>query len=362
MKYYVVAGEASGDLHAANLIKRIKERDTGAQFRAWGGDLMQQQGVEIVKHYRELAFMGFIEVTMNLRTILNNISYCKQDILAYKPDAIILVDYPGFNLRIAEWAKKQGIKVIYYISPQIWAWKQSRVHQIKRDVDLMLVILPFEEEFYQRFNYKVHFVGHPLLDAIAERPLPNRPEKLYIALLPGSRNQEIEKMLPIMLSAMHYFPQFDFVVAGAPGQTEAFYTPLLKDTGARLVSGKTYDVITNATAAMVTSGTATLETALLGTPQVVCYKGSWVSYQLAKQLIKVKYIALVNLILDRPAVKELIQNELTTHNLQKELDAIILNEENRKRMLTDYDELKEKLGGIGASARAAGIIVDYLNK
>jgi lipid-A-disaccharide synthase len=362
MKYYVVAGEASGDLHAANLIKRIKEKDTQAQFRSWGGDLMQQQGAEIVKHYRELAFMGFIEVTMNLRTILNNISYCKQDILAYKPDAIILVDYPGFNLRIAEWAKKQGIKVIYYISPQIWAWKQSRVHQIKRDVDLMLVILPFEEEFYQRFNYKVHFVGHPLLDAIAERPLPNRPEKLYIALLPGSRNQEIEKMLPIMLSAMHYFPQFDFVVAGAPGQTEAFYTPLLKDTGARLVSGKTYDVITNATAAMVTSGTATLETALLGTPQVVCYKGSWVSYQLAKQLIKVKYIALVNLILDRPAVKELIQNELTTHNLQKELDAIILNEENRKRMLTDYDELKEKLGGIGASARAAGIIVDYLNK
>lgn len=362
MKYYVVAGEASGDLHAANLIKRIKEKDTQAQFRAWGGDLMQQQGAEIVKHYRELAFMGFIEVTMNLRTILNNISYCKQDILAYKPDAIILVDYPGFNLRIAEWAKKQGIKVIYYISPQIWAWKQSRVHQIKRDVDLMLVILPFEEEFYQRFNYKVHFVGHPLLDAIAERPLPNRPEKPYIALLPGSRKQEIEKMLPIMLSAMHYFPQFDFVVAGAPGQTEAFYAPLLKSTGARLVSGKTYDVITNATAAMVTSGTATLETALLGTPQVVCYKGSWVSYQLAKQLIKVKYIALVNLILDRPAVKELIQNELTTHNLQKELDAVILNEENRNRMLADYDELKEKLGGIGASARAAGIIVDYLNK
>jgi lipid-A-disaccharide synthase len=362
MKYYVVAGEASGDLHAANLIKRIKERDTGAQFRAWGGDLMQQQGAEIIKHYRELAFMGFIEVTMNLRTILNNISYCKQDILAYKPDAIILVDYPGFNLRIADWAKKQGIKVIYYISPQIWAWKQSRVHQIKRDVDLMLVILPFEEEFYQRFNYKVHFVGHPLLDAIAERPLPNRPEKPYIALLPGSRKQEIEKMLPIMLSTMPYFPQFDFVVAGAPGQTEAFYTPLLKGTGARLVSGKTYDVITNATAAMVTSGTATLETALLGTPQVVCYKGSWVSYQLAKQLIKVKYIALVNLILDRPAVKELIQNELTTHNLQKELDAIILNKENRNRMLADYDELKEKLGGIGASARAAGIIVDYLNK
>lgn len=362
MKYYVVAGEASGDLHAANLIKRIKEHDIAAQFRAWGGDLMQQQGAEIIKHYRELAFMGFIEVTMNLRTILNNISYCKQDILAYKPDAIILVDYPGFNLRIAEWAKKQGIKVIYYISPQIWAWKQSRVHQIKRDVDLMLVILPFEEEFYRRFNYKVHFVGHPLLDAIAERPLPNRPEKPYIALLPGSRKQEIEKMLPIMLSAKHYFPQFDFVVAGAPGQTEAFYTPLLKDTGARLVSGKTYDVITNATAAMVTSGTATLETALLGTPQVVCYKGSWVSYQLAKQLIKVKYIALVNLILDRPAVKELIQNELTTHNLQKELDAIILNEENRNRMLADYDELKQKLGGIGASARAAGIIVDYLNK
>lgn len=362
MKYYVVAGEASGDLHAANLIKRIKEKDGSAQFRAWGGDLMQQQGAEIIKHYRELAFMGFIEVTMNLRTILNNISFCKQDIQAWKPDAIILVDYPGFNLRIAEWAKQQGIRVIYYISPQIWAWKQSRVHQIKRCVDLMLVILPFEEEFYQRFNYKVHFVGHPLLDAIAERPLPNRPAKPYIALLPGSRKQEIEKMLPIMLSVMPYFPQFDFVVAGAPGQTEEFYTPLLANTGARLVTGKTYDVITNATAAIVTSGTATLETALLGTPQVVCYKGSWVSYQLAKRLIKVKYIALVNLILNRPAVKELIQEELTTDNLQKELDAIILNDNNRKRILADYDELKEKLGGVGASARAAGIIVDYLYK
>jgi lipid-A-disaccharide synthase len=361
MKYYVIAGEASGDLHASNLIKHIKLADTGAQFRAWGGDLMRKQGAEIVKDYRELAFMGFIEVTMNLRTILNNISFCKQDILAYKPDAIILVDYPGFNLRIAKWAKKQGIKVIYYISPQIWAWKQSRVHQIKRDVDLMLAILPFEEEFYHRFDYKVHFVGHPLLDAIAERPLPNRPEKPYIAVLPGSRKQEIEKMLPIMLSAMPYFPQFDFVVAGAPGQTPEFYKPLLEKTGARLVTGKTYDVITNATAAMVTSGTATLETALLGTPQVVCYKGSSISYLIAKQLIKVKYIALVNLILDRPAVKELIQDELTTHNLQKELDAIIINEENRNRMLADYDELKQKLGGTGASARAAGIIIDYLN-
>lgn len=362
MKYYIIAGEASGDLHAANLIKQLKVIDPQAHFRAWGGDLMQVQGADVVKHYRDLAFMGFIEVAANLKTIMGNINWCKQDILQHHPDAIILVDYPGFNLRIAKWAKQQGIKVIYYISPQVWAWKQSRVEIIKRCVDLMLVILPFEKDFYNRFNYNVHFVGHPLLDAIENKPVGPKTDKPYIALLPGSRKQEITKMLPIMLSVMPYFPQFNFVVAGAPSQPESLYTPLLKGTGAKFVQGNTYTVLQNASAALVTSGTATLETALFNVPEVVCYKGSWVSYQIGKRLVKVKFISLVNLILDKPAVTELIQGNLTTHNLQKELDNIILNEAKRKKLLADYKELKEKLGGEGASARAAGILFDYLKQ
>jgi lipid-A-disaccharide synthase len=362
MKYYIIAGEASGDLHAANLIKEIKQESPEARFRAWGGPLMQAQGADVVKNYADLAFMGFVEVVANLPTILNNIKFCKQDITAYKPDAIVLVDYPGFNLRIAKWAKEQGYEVIYYISPQIWAWKQSRVHAIKKTVDLMLVILPFEEEFYKRFDYPVTFVGHPLLDAIEQKTYTTQAGKPYIALLPGSRKQEIEKMLPIMLSAMPYFPQFDFVVAGAPSLPESFYTPILKNSGAKIISGKTYSIIAGAQAALVTSGTATLETALLNTPEVVCYKGSWVSYQLAKRLIKVKYIALVNLILDRPVVKELIQEELNAHNLQKELDYILLDTTNRQRMLNDYAELKQKLGGPGASKRAAQTILNFLSR
>lgn len=361
MKYYIIAGEASGDLHAANLIKEIKQRDTQAVFRVWGGDMMQQQGATIVKHYRDLAFMGFLEVVQNLGTILNNIKFCKQDILAYKPDALVLVDYPGFNLRIAKWAKAQGIKVIYYISPQLWAWKESRVEIVKHCVDLMLVILPFEEDFYKSHNYKVHFVGHPLLDAIGSGEWRVASgDKPTIALLPGSRKQEISKMLPIMLSVVPHFPQYNFVVAGAPSQPTSFYQNILGNSKVKVVSGQTYNVLANAHAALVTSGTATLETALFNIPQVVCYKGSWASYQLAKRLIKVKYISLVNLILDKTAVIELIQNELTKDNLIKELTTIVSESAVRQNMLADFLALKEKLGGIGASGRAAGTIVDFM--
>jgi len=377
MKYYIIAGEASGDLHAANLIKAIKQRNAQAEFRAWGGDMMQQQGAQVVKHYRDLAFMGFLEVVQNLGTILSNIKFCKQDILAYRPDALILVDYPGFNLRIAKWAKQQGIKVIYYISPQLWAWNEARVESIKRSVDLMLVILPFEEEFYQKHNYKVHFVGHPLLDAIEERGVrseegleSNAENKLgtgnrqlaTILLLPGSRKQEISKMLPIMLSVVKHFPQYQFIVAGAPSQPTDFYQNIIGANNVKVISGQTYNLLANAHAALVTSGTATLETALFNVPQVVCYKGSWASYQLAKRLIKVKYISLVNLILDKPAVIELIQDELTEENLVKELKNIVAESAIRQAMLADFIALKTKLGGIGASARAAGTIIDFMKK
>lgn len=363
MKYYIIAGEASGDLHASNLIKQLNKVDNQAQIRAWGGDLMQAQGADIVKHYRDLAFMGFTEVVANLGTILNNIKFCKADILDYKPDAIILVDYPGFNLRIAKWAKSQGIKVIYYISPQVWAWKQGRVHSIKRIVDLMLVILPFEEAFYQQFNYKVHFVGHPLLDAIQDTAQLKSEDTSHktIALLPGSRKQEIEKMLPIMLSIVPHFPQYHFVIAGAPAQPALLYQKYITSNNVTLVQGQTYKVLANAKAALVTSGTATLETALFGVPEVVCYKGSPISYFIGRMVVKVNFIALVNLILNRAAVKELIQGELTTANLIAELKAITDNTVQQQRIAADYAELQQKLGGPGASARAAGIIFDYLN-
>lgn len=365
MNYYIIAGEASGDLHASNLIKELKVLDVNAQFRCWGGDLMKEQGAHLVKHYRELAFMGFTEVLMNLRKILKNIDFCKKDILEHKPDALILVDYPGFNLRIAEFAKAAGIKVFYYISPQIWAWKQSRVHKIKRVVDKMFVILPFEKEFYKRFDYNTDFVGHPLLDAVAN--YSNQPNSLsvttdkpIIALLPGSRKQEIAIMLPLMLSMRKYYSKYQFVIAGAPSQTQEFYQTFIADSDVKIVFNQTYQLLQKAHAAIVTSGTATLETALFGVPEVVCYKGGAISFAIAKQLVKVKFISLVNLIMDKEIVKELIQNELNESNLKIELDKL-LNPENRNRILKDYAELIEKLSGSGASKKTAGLMIDYLN-
>jgi lipid-A-disaccharide synthase len=364
MNYYIISGEASGDLHASNLMKELKMLDSSAKFRCWGGDLMKEQGAELVKHYRDLAFMGFTEVIMNIRTIFKNIDFCKKDILDNKPDVLILVDYPGFNLRIAEFAKAQGIKVFYYISPQIWAWKQSRVHKIKKVVDKMFVILPFEKEFYQRFDYSVDFVGHPLLDAVAnyssqKNALPIDSVKPVIAILPGSRKQEISTMLPLMLSMKDKYPDYQFIIAGAPSQTKEYYQTFIKDSGVPIVFGQTYQLLQKSYAALVTSGTATLETALFGIPEVVCYKAGSISYAIAKQLVKVKYISLVNLIMDKEIVKELIQNELNETNLKIELDKL-LNANTRTKMLYDYSELKEKLGGAGASKKAAELMFGYL--
>jgi lipid-A-disaccharide synthase len=365
MKYYIIAGEASGDLHGSNLMKALKQKDPNAEFRFWGGDLMTAQGGTLVKHYRDLAFMGFLEVAMNLRTILNNIKFCKEDIKNNRPDVLILVDYPGFNLRIAKFAKELGIKVIYYISPQLWAWKEGRVEIIKKNVDEMMVILPFEEDFYKKHGVHSHFVGHPLLDAIstlqdisvenfkAENGLN---EKEIIALLPGSRKQEVEKMLEIMLSVRPYFKEYQFVIAGAPSLPKEFYQSYVDDN-VHFVSNKTYDLLRCSKAALVTSGTATLETALLNIPEVVCYRGSKVSYAIAKRLVKnIKYISLVNLIMDREVVKELIQNDLNTKNLVEEVKKL-LEGEKRAQLLKDYELLRDKLGGSGASDNAAEVIL-----
>jgi lipid-A-disaccharide synthase len=365
MNYYIIAGEASGDLHASNLMKELKVLDATAQFRCWGGDLMKAQGADLVKHYRDLAFMGFTEVLMNLPTILNNIKFCKKDILTHKPDVLILIDYPGFNLRISEFAKDNGIKVFYYISPQIWAWKQSRVHKIKKVVDKMFVILPFEKEFYQRFNYNVDFVGHPLLDAVENyarqiNSLSIQTNKPIIALLPGSRKQEITSMLPIMLSMVKHYKNYQFVIAAAPSQNKEFYQIFIGNSDVQLVFGETYQLLQKSEAALVTSGTATLETALFGIPEVVCYKGGAISYAIAKQLVKVKYISLVNLIMDEEIVKELIQNQLNENNLKVELDKL-LNPQTRIKMLAHYSKLKMKLGGAGASKKTAELMIDYLN-
>jgi lipid-A-disaccharide synthase len=367
MKYYIIAGEASGDLHASNLMKAIQKKDPAAEFRFWGGDLMQAVGGTLVKHYRELAFMGFIEVVMNLRTIARNITLCKKDISEFNPDKLIFIDYPGFNFRIMKWAKKLKYDTHYYISPQIWAWKESRIKAIKRDVNQMYVILPFEKDFYeQKHNFPVHFVGHPLLDAIANRIQVNEVEfraehklsdKPIIALLPGSRQQEIKKMLSIMLSLVDDFKDYQFVIAGAPSQDYSFYTQFIKTKNISFISNETYDLLSLSTAALVTSGTATLETALFKVPQVVCYKGSNISYQIAKRIINLEYISLVNLIMDREVVKELIQDEFNTKCLKFELEHI-LESSSRAQMFNDYFELEQKLGGSGASDATAALIVN----
>lgn len=376
MKYYIISGEASGDLHGSNLIKELKKRDAEADIRCWGGDKMEAAGATLVKHYKELAFMGFLEVIKNLGTILKNISFCKEDILQYKPTALILIDYPGFNLRIAKWAKEQGIPVIYYISPQVWAWKENRVKLIKNCVDKMLVILPFEKEFYKKWNYEVEYVGHPLLEVVdrflltvdrAGHLTTNNEQQTtndFIALLPGSRQQEILKKLPVMLEVAKYFPDYQFVVAKAPGLDESFYAELLKPyKNVSSVVNKTYDLLVRSKAALVTSGTATLETALFAVPEVICYKGSAFSYQIAKRLIKIKFIGLVNLIMDKEVVKELIQDELTVENLTYELKLLLTNEVKQQQLKEDYAALKKLLSRGGhASANAAESIYTYLNK
>ena len=366
MKYYIIAGEASGDLHGSNLMKALYQEDANAEIRFWGGDLMQNTGGTLVKHYRELAFMGFAEVILNLKTILNNIKICKADIEKFNPDVIIFIDYPGFNMRIAKWAKEKGIKTHYYISPQIWAWKESRIKDIKRDFDKLYVILPFEKDFYEKkHHFPVEFVGHPLIDAIHNRTTTDSvsfrtenhlDDKPIIAILPGSRKQEISKMLTLMLSVVEDFPDYQFVIAGAPSQEYSFYEQFLKGKNIKFVANKTYDLLANAHAALVTSGTATLETALFKVPEVVCYKGSWVSYQIAKRIITLKYISLVNLIMDEEVVAELIQDDCNPKRIKAELTKI-LNESHRVSLLKKYEDLEQKLGGIGASEKTAKLIV-----
>lgn len=370
MKYYVIAGEASGDLHAANLMEEIKRKDPKAEFRAWGGDLMKKQGATLVKHYRHTAFMGFAEVAANLPKVLGNIRQCKADLLAFHPDVLILVDYPGFNLRIAKFAHKRNIKVCYYISPQVWAWKQHRVFEIKRYVDKMLVILPFEEPFYKEYGVNVAFVGHPLLDELAKLHTSQRhgfivrnnlsEKREIIALLPGSRKQEVERMLGVMLKVIPHFPQYQFVIAGVPSLDKNLYLKKMGDTDVRLVINQTYELLQNSSAALVTSGTATLETALLSVPEVVCYKASKGSYLIAKNLVKVNYISLVNLIMEKEVVKELIQDDLTEENLVKELELLLNNPKKQRQLLDDLVTLRDRLGNSGASRKAAEIILNTM--
>ncbi len=372
MKIYVIAGEASGDLHAADLIRELKKIIPALEVRAWGGDLMKQEGADIVKHYRDLAFMGFTEVIMNLRTILGNIDFCKKDILNFKPDAVILVDYPGFNLRIAAFAHEKGLPVYYYISPQVWAWKSSRVKKIRQMVKKMFVILPFETSFYKKFDYNVEYVGHPLPDVIArkKKSFSGRSEFLLksglseqpiIALLPGSRRQEIESMLPLMLSVRKEFPSYQFVVAAAPSQPESFYHELAHAKDFSVISGSTYELLHHSEAALVTSGTATLETALMNVPQVVCYKGGRISYMIAKSLVKIRFISLVNLIMDKEVVKELIQNDLTPASITAELKKI-LEPVNRARIFSEYKILQDMLNAGGAAEKTALLIAADLKK
>jgi len=370
MKYYIIAGEASGDLHGSNLMKALKKVDSNANFKFWGGDLMQQVDNGLVKHYKDLAFMGFLEVLLNIRTIFKNLLFCKKDIEKYNPDVIIFIDYPGFNLRIAKWAKERKYKTHYYISPQIWAWKESRIKAIKHDIDRMYVILPFEKYFYKKkHNYPVEFVGHPLIDAIADRHqidesefrIENQlSEKPIIAILPGSRKQEIKKMLSVMLSVVKEYDNYQFVIAGAPSQDREFYNQFIKNKNVNFVSNKTYDLLSVSTAALVTSGTATLETALFKVPQVVCYKGSWLSYQIGKRLVNLDFISLVNLIMGKEVVTELIQNNFNTKRLKQEVDIILDNYE-RTKFFINYYELEKNLGGKGASDKVAILIYDSIN-
>lgn len=372
MKYYIIAGEASGDLHGSNLIKGLQKVDSEVEIYAWGGDLMsQQKGVTLRKHYRDLAFMGFVEVVKNIRTILRNIQFCKKDIMAFKPDVIIFIDYPGFNLRIAKWAKKKGFKTFYYISPQIWAWHTSRVHGIKASIDKMFCILPFEKDFYQSYQFDVDYVGHPLLDVTQNIAVDEHfrrdnelGDKPIISILCGSRYQEVTAMLPTMLSVVSSFPEYQFVVAGANSIASSVYEDILKQSptaqqfGIKIIKNKTYQLLKHSQAALVKSGTSTLETALIGVPQVVCYKGSPISFAIAKRVVKVKYISLVNLIMDKLIVKELIQDDFNTENLKLELQNALNNQENIRK---EYDILRGVLGNAGASDKAAELMYQYLD-
>lgn len=371
MNYFLIAGEASGDLHGSNLIHGLKLADPDAKFRGWGGDLMAAEGMELNRHYRTTAFMGIWEVLKNLRTVFRNLKQCQQEVLAWKPDVVIFIDYPGFNLRMARFAKEAGFRTFYYISPKIWAWKASRVEIIKKYIDEMFIIFPFEKEFYARYNYhKVHFEGNPLIDAIDEKRagLPSRAdflqknqlsEKPVVALLCGSRKQEISLILPEMLEAARAFPDRQFVIAGAPSIDESYYQQFLGGVDTKVVMQQTYGLLQHAEAAVVTSGTATLETALFEVPQVVCYKTSSISYHVGIHFLKIPYFSLVNIIMGREVVKEILQFKLASE-IEQELRKILTDSRYKEEMLTNYRKLKEISGGAGASRRVAEKMVDCL--
>ncbi len=363
MKYYIIAGEASGDLHGSNLIKEIKKLDGNSSFRCWGGNLMQKETNNLAKHHKDYSFMGFFEVFLNLFTVIKNISFCKSDILKFNPDIIIYVDFPGFNLRIAKWAKKNGFKNHYYISPQIWAWKESRINLIKEVIDKMYVILPFEKDFYKKHNLDVSFVGHPLLDEVNKLKYSdnkNLDKEKTILLMPGSRNQEIKMILPTMISIVDEFKDYKFIIAAAPSQKIEMYKNYISHNNIKIIQNKTYELLKNCRAAIVTSGTATLETALFKVPQIVCYKSTWITYFIGKILIKdLKYISLVNLIANKSIVKELVQKQFNKENLTKELK-IILDISQREKIIQSYNEIEVILGGKGASNKTAQYIYNYL--
>ncbi|WP_187263266.1 lipid-A-disaccharide synthase [Pontibacter beigongshangensis] len=370
MKYYIIAGERSGDLHASNLIKQLRKQDPQAVIRGWGGDMMLEAGMELVKHYREMAFMGFLEVVKNVFTIRGFLKECKADIQQFRPDVVILVDYAGFNLRIARFAKAQGLKVFYYISPKIWAWNQGRAHTIKKLVDRMFVIMPFEEEFYGRFDYKVDYIGNPVSDSVTDH-VPNPDFRLknriannkpIIAVLPGSRKQEIENMLHVMLSVLPSFRDFQFIVAGVSNLEKGYYEQYNGEQNIKIVYDQPYDVLSYAQAALVTSGTATLETALFNVPQVVCYKTSAVSYAIAKRLIRVPYISLVNLIADKPVVTELIQDDFTPKRIVAELKSLLFDKYYIQKQQDGYELVRQKIGHYRTAERAAELMVGYLQE
>jgi lipid-A-disaccharide synthase len=373
MKYFIIAGEQSGDLHGSNLVRGIRKADPEAVIKCWGGNLMQEAGAEVLMDYARLAIMGFVNVLMNIRTIARNLSLCKRQITDFRPAVVILIDYPGFNLRIAEFAKSQKIRVFYYISPKLWAWKESRVNKIKEYVDRMFIIFPFEVGFYRKHGINVEYYGNPLVDAIGDkmasmgdnnqlRNMLGLDERPVIALLAGSRRHEISHILPAMISTVKHFTQYQFVLACVGNVPEDFYRSIIGDAPVKTVIDKTYEVLKIAEAALVKSGTSTLEAALIGVPQVVCYKGDMLSFEIARRLVKVRYISLVNLIMEREIVKELIQYTLTETNLVKELQSIIRGGTTRERMLADYGSLKKILGDTGASSRIASEMVNSLKQ
>jgi lipid-A-disaccharide synthase len=373
MRYFIIAGEPSGDLHGSNLVKELRISDPVAEIVCWGGDLMENAGAKLLMHYRKLAFMGFLEVLLNLRAISKNFKLCKRQIIEHKPDVVILIDYPGFNLKMAAFARKAGIKVYYYISPKIWAWKESRIKIIKKFIDRMYIIFPFEIEFFKKHNYKVEYHGNPLVDEVEQKlsVIPDRnvickssglDEKPVIAILAGSRKMEIKYILPEMLKVIKYFHDYQFVLTCVKSIPLEYYKSVIGNIPIKLVVDKTYEILSIAEVALVTSGTATLETALIGTPQVVCYKGDILSYAIAINLVKVKFISLVNLIMDKEIVKELLQYDLNEETILRELNLIIKGGPNREAMIDNYKSLKVKLGGSGASKRVAADIYNSLKK